>query len=83
MARWRSQLDEGHVSFYGLVHFSVHFELRGQSYELVTDAPITSAETIWIRNDTDFKPTRDMMDASDDKSFIGSLKLDSDLAKPR
>ena len=49
----------------------------------VSDAPITGAETIWIRNDTAFKPTRDMLDASDDKSFIGSLKLDSDLAKAR
>jgi len=49
----------------------------------LTDAPITGAETIWIRNDTAFKPTRDMLDASDDKSFIGSLKLDSDLAKAR
>jgi len=76
-------LAEARVSFYGLVHFSVHFELRGQSYELVTDAPITRAETIWIRNHTDFTPTRAMMGASDDKSVIGSLKLDSDLAKPR
>jgi len=76
-------LAEARVSFYGLVHFSVHFELRGQSYELVTDAPITRAETIWIRNHTDFTPTRAMMGAFDDKSVIGSLKLDSDLAKQR
>ena len=76
-------MAEARVSFYGLVHFSVHFELRGQSYELVTDAPITRAETNWIRNNTDFTPTRAMMGASDDKSVIGSLKLDSDLAKAR
>jgi hypothetical protein len=70
---------EGHVDFYSLVHF----ELHGQKYELVTGAPITRAETIWIRNDPNFKPSKQMPGASDDSRFVGSFTLNSDLAKPQ
>jgi hypothetical protein len=67
---------EGHVNAFS----RVLFELRGQNYELVTGAPITRSETVWIRNDPNFKPSREMTSASDAASFIGDLKLD-DLAK--
>jgi hypothetical protein len=70
---------EGHVDSYSLVHF----ELRGQKYELVTGAPITRAETIWIRNDPNFRPSKQLPGASDDSRFVGNLKLDSGLAKPQ
>lgn len=70
---------KGHVATN--TYSRVRFELRGKNYELVSGAPITRSEVLWVRNDPNFKPSDELMRASDNGPFMGSLRLDSGLAK--
>jgi hypothetical protein len=61
----------------GRVHESrVQFEVNGQKYELRTGAPITRAQTVWLRMDPNFRPSQESPDADDQAAFYGNFKLD-------
>ena len=61
----------------------VDFELNGQRYHLLSGAPITRAEVVWVQLDRGFKPSTFAPGARDDRGPIGWAKLTYLLGKER
>ena len=58
------------VPFEGAVEGSVHlgkinFSLEGHNYLLLTSMPITVSDRVWVKHESDFKPSERMVRASD------------------
>jgi hypothetical protein len=76
------------VAFEGAVQGQVRqsrvdFELNGQRYHLLSGAPITRAEDVWVQLDPDFKPSTFAPGARDDIASIAWAKLTYLLGKER
>jgi len=61
----------------------VNFEMNGEHYQFVTAAPITRAETLWVRYGSHLKPSELTPELRDDHGSFGTFRLSAASSQTR